>query len=103
MSSGWESLVRPSITTSSVRPSLRHADSLSFALYYAPDLHSHLVEHLSASTPLIPLENHIRVGPLLPRTSQSVRMRFMALEEGVHEVETLQIMGVGDGFAINLK
>ncbi|KAL7411827.1 TRAPP trafficking subunit Trs65-domain-containing protein [Mrakia frigida] len=66
-------------------------------------LHAHLVEHLSSSTPLIPLENHIRVGPLLPATSQSVRMRFMALEEGVWEVETLQITGVGEGFAINLK
>lgn len=69
----------------------------------APGLHAHLVEHLASSTPLIPLENHIRVGPLLPRTSQSVRMRFMALEAGVHEIETLTVSGVGEGFAINLK
>jgi len=39
----------------------------------------------------------------MPATSQSVRMKFMALEEGVWEVETLQITAVGEGFAINLK
>ena len=30
-------------------------------------------------------------------------MRFMALEEGVQEIETLTVSGVGEGFAINLK
>ncbi|CED82930.1 TRAPP II complex, Trs65 [Phaffia rhodozyma] len=66
-------------------------------------LRSRLAEHLSSTTPLIPLENNIRVGPLLPRSSQSVRMKFLALTEGVHSVDTLAIIGIGDSFAVNLK
>jgi hypothetical protein len=68
-----------------------------------PALRARLAEYAASSTPLIPLENSIRIGPLAPRTSQSVRMRFLALSEGVHPVETLGLVGVDDGFAVNLK
>lgn len=30
-------------------------------------------------------------------------MRFLPLSEGVHQVDTLGLVGVGDGFAVNLK
>ncbi|KAI9633031.1 TRAPP trafficking subunit Trs65-domain-containing protein [Dioszegia hungarica] len=45
---------------------------------------------------VIPLENDIRCGPLLPGASMSSRIRFMALRDGVHRIEKLRVTGVGD-------
>lgn len=55
-----------------------------------------LASYLSASTPLIPLEDNIRCGPLLPGASLSARIRFLPLREGIHQIERLRVVGVGD-------
>ncbi|WRT69491.1 uncharacterized protein IL334_006477 [Kwoniella shivajii] len=55
-----------------------------------------LSAHLASSPALIPLENDIRCGPLLPSASLSARIRFLALREGVHKIEKLRIIGTGD-------
>ncbi|WVQ96173.1 hypothetical protein IAU59_003276 [Kwoniella sp. CBS 9459] len=59
-------------------------------------LKSALAQYTSSAPALIPLENDIRCGPLLPGSSLSARMRFLALREGVHRVEKLRL--VGDDF-----
>ncbi|KAK4685995.1 hypothetical protein P7C73_g4143, partial [Tremellales sp. Uapishka_1] len=51
-----------------------------------------------AASALVPLENDIRCGPLLPGASLSARIRFMALREGVFEIERLRITDVADKF-----
>ncbi|WVR08242.1 hypothetical protein IAU60_005289 [Kwoniella sp. DSM 27419] len=61
-----------------------------------PVLKASLGHHLSTATALIPLENDVRCGPLLPGASLSARLRFLALREGVHKVEGLRFIGVGD-------
>lgn len=55
-----------------------------------------LAGHLASAPALIPLENDIRCGPLLPGASLSARLRFMALREGVHKLEKLRVTGMGD-------
>ncbi|KAI0637607.1 TRAPP trafficking subunit Trs65-domain-containing protein [Trametes polyzona] len=52
---------------------------------------------------IIPLENRVRIGPLLPSTCQSVRMDFLALAPGVHSIDTLTLTDVQTGFTMNLK
>ncbi|OCF46101.1 hypothetical protein I317_00191 [Kwoniella heveanensis CBS 569] len=59
-------------------------------------LKSTLAQYTSSAPALIPLENDIRCGPLLPGSSLSARIRFLALREGVHKVEKLRL--VGDDF-----
>lgn len=51
----------------------------------------------SDSPALLPLENDVRCGPLLPGASLAARIRFIALKEGVHRVEKLRVTGVGPG------
>lgn len=60
-------------------------------------------EHLGGKAGILPLENHIRVGPLRPGTCQSVRMRFLAIQPGSHSVDTLTLTDVETGYAINLR
>ncbi|WWC65652.1 uncharacterized protein I303_108273 [Kwoniella dejecticola CBS 10117] len=55
-----------------------------------------LSSHLSTAPAIIPLENDIRCGPLLPYTSLSARIRFLALREGIHKIEALRIKGIND-------
>ncbi|KAL7284913.1 hypothetical protein ACG7TL_000001 [Trametes sanguinea] len=52
---------------------------------------------------IIPLENRVRVGPLLPSTCQSVRMDFLALAPGVHSINTLTLTDVQTGFTMHLR
>ncbi|KAI0663675.1 TRAPP trafficking subunit Trs65-domain-containing protein [Cubamyces menziesii] len=52
---------------------------------------------------IIPLENRVRIGPLLPSTCQSVRMDFLALAPGVHSIDTLTLTDIQTGFAMNLR
>ncbi|KAI0371337.1 hypothetical protein BV20DRAFT_965535 [Pilatotrama ljubarskyi] len=52
---------------------------------------------------IIPLENRVRIGPLLPSTCQSVRMDFLALAPGVHSIDTLTLTDVQTGFTMNLR
>ncbi|KAK7692136.1 hypothetical protein QCA50_003755 [Cerrena zonata] len=52
---------------------------------------------------IVPLENRVRIGPLLPSTCQSVRMDFLALSPGVHPVETLTLMDIQTGYTMNLR
>ncbi|WVF68636.1 hypothetical protein IAT40_003406 [Kwoniella sp. CBS 6097] len=59
-------------------------------------LKSALAQYTASAPALIPLENDVRCGPLLPGASLSARMRFLALREGVHKVEKLRL--VGDDF-----
>ncbi|KAK0236173.1 TRAPP trafficking subunit Trs65-domain-containing protein [Armillaria nabsnona] len=61
-------------------------------------------EGKSASTPgVLPLENRVRIGPLLPTACQSVRMKFLALAPGVHPIEVLTLTDVESGFSTNLR
>jgi hypothetical protein len=48
-----------------------------------------------ASPAIIPLENDVRCGPLLPGASLAARMRFIAMRDGVHKIDRLRIVGVG--------
>ncbi|KAF8609484.1 hypothetical protein BDV93DRAFT_145712 [Ceratobasidium sp. AG-I] len=52
---------------------------------------------------ILPLENHIRIGPLRPGTCQSVRMRFLAVQPGAHTIDTLTLSDMETGFTINLR
>ncbi|KAI0646028.1 TRAPP trafficking subunit Trs65-domain-containing protein [Trametes meyenii] len=52
---------------------------------------------------IIPLENRVRIGPLLPSTCQSVRMDFLALAPGVHTIDTLTLTDIQTGFTMNLR
>ncbi|PCH35941.1 hypothetical protein WOLCODRAFT_126429 [Wolfiporia cocos MD-104 SS10] len=52
---------------------------------------------------ILPLENRVRIGPLLPSTCQSVRMDFLALTPGVHPVEELLLTDVQSGFTMHLR
>ncbi|CAE6418721.1 unnamed protein product [Rhizoctonia solani] len=60
-------------------------------------------EHPGNTAGILPLENHIRIGPLRPGTCQSVRMRFLAIQPGSHSVDTLTLTDVATGFATNLR
>ncbi|CAE6496705.1 unnamed protein product [Rhizoctonia solani] len=60
-------------------------------------------DHPGNTAGILPLENHIRVGPLRPGTCQSVRMRFLAIQPGSHSVDTLTLTDVETGYAINLR
>lgn len=50
---------------------------------------------ISASPAIIPLENDVRCGPLLPGASLASRMRFVAMRDGVHRIDRLRVIGVG--------
>ncbi|EIW71683.1 hypothetical protein TREMEDRAFT_71234 [Tremella mesenterica DSM 1558] len=60
------------------------------------DLKQALQTHLATSPALLPLENDIRCGPLLPGASLSARIRFLALRDGVHRIDRLKVIGVGE-------
>ncbi|KAG8715776.1 hypothetical protein FRC11_000071 [Ceratobasidium sp. 423] len=60
-------------------------------------------DHPGNTAGILPLENHIRIGPLRPGTCQSVRMRFLAIQPGSHSVDTLTLTDVETGYAINLR
>ncbi|KAK0205036.1 TRAPP trafficking subunit Trs65-domain-containing protein [Desarmillaria ectypa] len=58
----------------------------------------------TTSTPgVLPLENRVRIGPLLPTACQSVRMKFLALAPGVHTIEILTLTDTESGFSTDLK
>ncbi|ORX37904.1 TRAPP trafficking subunit Trs65-domain-containing protein [Kockovaella imperatae] len=61
-----------------------------------PILRQILLQHLSSSPALIPLENDVRCGPLFPGASMSARVRFMALREGVHKLEKMRVTGINE-------
>ncbi|KAJ3879915.1 TRAPP trafficking subunit Trs65-domain-containing protein [Lentinula edodes] len=52
---------------------------------------------------VLPLENRVRIGPLLPSACQSVRMKFLAMSPGVHSIDTLTLTDVESGLAMNLR
>ncbi|ESK95268.1 hypothetical protein Moror_4026 [Moniliophthora roreri MCA 2997] len=52
---------------------------------------------------IVPMENRIRIGPLLPSACQSVGMDFLALMPGVHSIDTLTLTDVETGFSMNLR
>ncbi|KAJ3975352.1 TRAPP trafficking subunit Trs65-domain-containing protein [Lentinula raphanica] len=61
---------------------------------------------VSAGTPdpgVLPLENRVRIGPLLPSACQSVRMKFLAVSPGVHSIDTLTLTDVESGLTMNLR
>ncbi|KAK8849494.1 hypothetical protein IAR55_004828 [Kwoniella newhampshirensis] len=89
--SGWDVRVREVLD----RRRKRRDDEPDWGLE-DPVLKSALASHIASAPALIPLENDIRCGPLLPGTSLSARIRFMALREGVHRVDKLRVIGVGD-------
>lgn len=63
-----------------------------------------LDELKSTTTPpgVLPLQNHVRVGPLRPSTCQSVRLDFLALSPGVHSLD-LTLTDVETGYLMNLR
>ncbi|KAJ3815926.1 TRAPP trafficking subunit Trs65-domain-containing protein [Lentinula aff. lateritia] len=65
-----------------------------------------MMKDLSTRTPdpgVLPLENRVRIGPLLPSACQSVRMKFLAVSPGVHSIDTLTLTDVESGLAMNLR
>ncbi|THU79801.1 hypothetical protein K435DRAFT_875060 [Dendrothele bispora CBS 962.96] len=52
---------------------------------------------------VLPLENRVRIGPLLPSACQSVRMKFLAVSPGVHAIDTLTLTDIESGFSMNLR
>ncbi|KAJ7167476.1 TRAPP trafficking subunit Trs65-domain-containing protein [Mycena filopes] len=52
---------------------------------------------------IVPLDNRIRIGPLLPAACQSVRMEFLAVTPGVHSINTLTLTDVESGYSLNLR
>ncbi|KAL1668503.1 TRAPP trafficking subunit Trs65-domain-containing protein [Schizophyllum commune] len=52
---------------------------------------------------VLPLDNRVRVGPLLPSTCQSVRMDFMAVSAGVHCIDALTLTDAETGAKVNLR
>ncbi|KAG7451363.1 uncharacterized protein BT62DRAFT_882978 [Guyanagaster necrorhizus] len=52
---------------------------------------------------ILPLENRVRIGPLLPTACQSVRMKFLALTSGIHTIDVLTLTDVESGFSTNLR
>ncbi|KAI1783130.1 TRAPP trafficking subunit Trs65-domain-containing protein [Ganoderma leucocontextum] len=52
---------------------------------------------------IIPLQNRVRIGPLLPSTCQSVRMDFLALAPGVHSIDTLTLTDIQSSVTMNLR
>jgi len=66
------------------------------------------VEHLQNSvcpvqTPVVPLENNVRVGPLDPETCQTVRLRLLALEPGMHTIDNLTVTDIDSGRKMTLR
>ncbi|KAF7980356.1 hypothetical protein HWV62_38801 [Athelia sp. TMB] len=58
----------------------------------------------NAQTPgILPLDNRVRIGPLLPSTCQSVRLRFLAITPGVHSIDTLTLTDIVSGYSMNLR
>nr|XP_019009139.1 uncharacterized protein I206_05784 [Kwoniella pini CBS 10737]OCF47920.1 hypothetical protein I206_05784 [Kwoniella pini CBS 10737] len=62
-----------------------------------------LLNYLLTSTSILPLENDIRCGPLLPFTSLSTRIRFLALKKGIHKIESLRIRSNNDEFDFMIR
>lgn len=52
---------------------------------------------------IVPLDNRVRIGPLLPAACQSVRMEFLAVTPGVHSINTLTLTDVVSGYSTNLR
>ncbi|CAK5275359.1 unnamed protein product [Mycena citricolor] len=52
---------------------------------------------------IVPLDNRVRIGPLLPAACQSVRMEFLAVTPGVHPIDTLTLTDVVSGYSLNLR
>ncbi|KAH8829683.1 hypothetical protein DL96DRAFT_1708802 [Flagelloscypha sp. PMI_526] len=52
---------------------------------------------------VLPLDNNVRIGPLLPSTCQSVRMKFLAITPGIHAIESLTLTDIETGFVVNLR
>jgi len=52
---------------------------------------------------IVPLDNRVRIGPLLPAACQSVRMEFLAVTPGVHSINTLTLTDVVSGYSMNLR
>lgn len=59
-------------------------------------------EH-SAPVGVMPLENHIKVGPLQPDSCQSVRMKFVALRSGVHVIDVLNLRDIESNKSTSLR
>lgn len=51
---------------------------------------------------IIPLENFVRVGPLSPGSCQSLNLNFLALDEGVHTLDLLELFEPDTGFSSKL-
>lgn len=57
-----------------------------------------LSSHLGTAPALVPLEDDIRCGPILPGASMSARIRFLALREGLHTLDKLRVTGANEEF-----
>ena len=62
-----------------------------------------LLSHLKSAPAIVPLEDDVRCGPLLPGESMAARIRFLALRDGVHSVDKMRITGANDEFDFIMK
>lgn len=58
---------------------------------------------VSPTVGILPLDNRVRIGPLLPGSCQSVRMQFVALLPGVHSLDTLTLTDSDSDISTNLR
>ncbi|KAF8635606.1 hypothetical protein AX15_000246 [Amanita polypyramis BW_CC] len=52
---------------------------------------------------ILPIDNRVRIGPLLPSACQTVRMQFLAVTPGVHSIDALTLTDIESGYSINLR
>ncbi|KAM6501156.1 TRAPP trafficking subunit Trs65 domain containing protein [Amanita muscaria] len=52
---------------------------------------------------ILPVDNRVRIGPLLPSACQTVRMQFFAVTPGVHSIDALTLTDIETGYSMNLR
>jgi len=52
---------------------------------------------------ILPVDNRVRIGPLLPSACQTVRMQFLAVTPGVHAIDALTLTDIESGYSVNLR
>jgi len=61
------------------------------------------VEESGNNSGILPVDNRVRIGPLLPSACQTVRMQFLAVTPGVHSIDVLTLTDIESGYSMNLR
>ncbi|RHZ59337.1 hypothetical protein Glove_364g31 [Diversispora epigaea] len=60
-------------------------------------------ENETPDADIVCLENNVRIGPLHPATCESVPLHFLAIKEGMHVIDLVQLVDNDTGFTTNLR